>query len=51
MGGIIKNNTLDINGAKVSITIVDNKDYICITDVAKIMEGKSKTDDIIRNWN
>ena len=32
------------------ITNIDNNDYICISDFGKLKEGKSKADDVIRNW-
>lgn len=35
---------------KVNITNIDDNDYICISDFGKYKEGKSKADDIIRNW-
>ena len=35
---------------KVNITNIDDNDYICISDFCKYKEGKSKADDIIRNW-
>ena len=35
---------------KVNITSINDNDYICISDFGKYKEGKSKTDDIIRNW-
>lgn len=35
---------------KVNITNIDDNDYICISDFGKHKEGKSKADDIIRNW-
>ena len=33
-----------------NITNIDDNDYICISDFGKYKEGKSKADDIIRNW-
>lgn len=47
---------IDVDGVlldqniKVNITNIDDNDYICISDFAKYKEGKSKADDIIRNW-
>ena len=35
---------------KVNITNINDNDYICISDFGKYKEGKSKTDDIIKNW-
>lgn len=47
---------IDVDGVlldqniKVNITKIDDNDYICISDFGKYKEGKSKADDIIRNW-
>ena len=35
---------------KVNITNIDDNDYICISDFGKFKAGKSKADDVIRNW-
>ena len=47
---------IDVDGVlldqniKVNITNINDNDYICISDFGKYKEGKSKADDIIRNW-
>lgn len=47
---------IDVDGVlldqniKVNITNIDDNDYICISDFGKYKEGKSKADDVIRNW-
>lgn len=47
---------IDVDGVlldqniKVNITNIDDNDYIYISDFGKYKEGKSKADDIIRNW-
>lgn len=47
---------IDVDGVlldqniKVNITNIDDNDYICISVFGKYKEGKSKADDIIRNW-
>lgn len=47
---------IDVDGVlldqniKVNITNIDDNDYICISDFGKYKDGKSKADDIIRNW-
>lgn len=33
----------------ISVSINDN-DFICISDFTRYKTGKSKSDDIIRNW-
>ena len=47
---LIKNNILEVQNISVNITKVNNEDYICISDFTKYKEGRSKSDDIIRNW-
>ena len=46
----MKNSIIEVQDIKINITNIDEKDYICITDIAKTKEGKSRTDDIIKNW-
>ena len=46
----MKNSIIEVQNVKVNITNVNDKDYICISDFTKFKEGKSTSDDIIRNW-
>ena len=46
----MKNNTIEVQNISVNIVSVNDNDYICISDFAKYKAGKSKSDDIIRNW-
>ena len=46
----MKNNIIEVQNVKVNITNINNSDYICISDFTKFKEGKSASDDIIRNW-
>ncbi len=43
------NKIIEVQNIKVNITSINDNDYICISDFGKYKEGKSKTDDIIRN--
>lgn len=43
------NKTIEVQNIKVNITSINDNDYICISDFGKYKEGKSKTDNIIRN--
>jgi len=45
-----KINKIDIDNAIISITKVDQEDYICLTDMAKAKEGDNRAADIIKNW-
>ena len=46
----MKNNIIEVQNVKVNVTNINDNDYICISDFTKIKEGKSTSDDIIRNW-
>jgi hypothetical protein len=45
-----KINKLSIENAIVSITKVEEEDYICLTDMAKSKEGDNRAADVIKNW-
>lgn len=44
------NKIIEVQNIKVNITNMNDNDYICISDFTKIKEGKSTSDDVIRNW-
>ena len=46
----MKNSIIEVQNLKINIKSINDKDYICITDIAKTKGGKSRTDDIIKNW-
>ena len=46
----MKNNIIEVQNVKVNVASINDNDYICISDFAKFKEGKSMSDDIIRNW-
>ena len=46
----MKNNIIEVQNVKVNVTNINDNDYICISDFTKFKEGKSTSDDIIRNW-
>lgn len=43
------NKIIEVQNIKVNITNINDNDYICISDFTKFKEGKSSSDDIIRN--
>ena len=45
----MKNNIIEVQNVKINITNINDSDYICISDFTKFKEGKSTSDDIIRN--
>ncbi len=44
------NKIIQVQNIKVNIVNMNNNDYISISDFTKIKDGKSTSDDIIRNW-
>ena len=44
------NKIIEIQNVKVNITNMNDNDYICISDFTKFKDGKSASDDVIRNW-
>ena len=45
-----KNIITQEHNVKVNVTNINDNDYICISDFTRFKEGKSTSDDIIRNW-
>ena len=45
-----KLNKLDIENTIISITKVNEDDFICLTDMAKTKQGDNRAADIIKNW-
>jgi len=43
-------NVIYVQNVPINIMLGHTDDYICITDIAKAKNGKSKVDDIIKNW-
>ena len=43
------NKIIEVQNVKVSIANMNDNDYICISDFTKFKEGKSSSDDIIKN--
>lgn len=41
---------LNIENAIISITKIENEDYICLTDMAKEKDGSNRAADVIKNW-
>ncbi len=45
-----KVSAIDIKDAIISITKIEEEDYICLTDMAKAKEGDNRAADVIKNW-
>ena len=46
----MKNNIIEVQDIRINITNVNEKDYICISDIAKAKSDNSRAADVIRNW-
>mgnify|MGYP005772785965 CR=1 FL=1 len=46
----MKNNVIEVQNVKINVTNINEKDYICISDIAKAKSNKSRAADVIRNW-
>lgn len=46
----MKNNIIEVQDIRINITNVNEKDYICISDIAKAKSDSSRAADVIRNW-
>jgi len=44
------NKIIEVQNIKINMTNINDSDYICISDFTKVKDGKSASDDIIRNW-
>ncbi len=49
-GEYMSNKIIEVQNIKINVTNIDDTDYICISDFGKFKAGKSKADDVIRNW-
>src|SRR5690606_11939810 len=45
-----KNTTIQVQNLPISISLINNEDYISLTDMAKGKEGDGRAADIIKNW-
>lgn len=45
-----KNNIIEVQDIRINITNINEKDYICISDIAKAKSDNSRAADVIRNW-
>ena len=46
----MKNNIIEVQNIQINVTNLNEKDYICISDIAKAKSDKSRAADVIRNW-
>ena len=46
----MSNKIINVQNIQINVTNMDEKDYICISDIAKAKSDKSRAADVIRNW-
>lgn len=46
----MKNNIIKVQDIDITISTIDQNDYICITDFALVKDKGSRVADVIRNW-
>ena len=44
------NKIIKVQNIQINVTNMNEKDYICISDIAKAKSDKSRAADVIRNW-
>ncbi len=44
------NEIIEVQNISINVTNINEKDYICISDIAKAKSDKSRAADVIRNW-
>ena len=49
-GEYMSNKIIEVQNIKIGVTNVDERDYICISDIAKVKSSNSRAADVIRNW-
>ncbi|GHT37619.1 hypothetical protein AGMMS49574_30330 [Bacteroidia bacterium] len=45
-----KSSKIVVSNTEITVTQLNNEDYICITDMAKAKDGEARAADIIKNW-
>lgn len=44
------NKIIEVQNIRIGVTSVNEKDYICISDIVKAKSSNSRAADVIRNW-
>ena len=47
----MKNNVIEVQNVKISVTNLNEKDYICISDIAKAKSDKSRAAQVLKCSN
>ena len=46
----MKNRIITVQDIPITVSMADEEDYICITDMAAAKSDNSRAADVIRNW-
>ena len=46
----MSNKIIEVQDVRINVTNINEKDYICISDIAKSKSSNSRAADVIRNW-
>ncbi len=46
----MKNRIITVQDIPITVSMADDEDYICITDMAAAKSDNSRAADVIRNW-
>jgi len=46
----LKNRTIMVQDVKITVSLDEQNDYICISDMARAKSGESRAADVIKNW-
>ena len=46
----MKNRTIMVQDVKITVSLDEQNDYICISDMARAKSGESRAADVIKNW-
>ena len=46
----MSNKIIEVQNIRIGVTSVNEKDYICISDIAQVTSSNSRAADVIRNW-
>lgn len=49
-GEYLKNRTIMVQDVKITVSLDEQNDYICISDMARAKSGESRAADVIKNW-
>lgn len=49
-GECMSNKIIEVQDIKINVTSINEKDYICISDIAKAKSNNSRAADVIKNW-